>query len=218
MDTNIAAVLLSYGLYILYVLLPVVPAVVIYRMFPDTKVAVSGPLAKLTMRSTGAFAAYVIVVILGFFVVTHTHDIIAGVAQPTWTIKARIELKDEQGQPINDPRLLPFVEVYLKPDLTTKEGNYIKMQVPGTGGELPEYLINLKIPKFGEQTLDTAELRHGDVEMDEFKRVLRILKPIVIQRAPQAGSGYAAGGYMPAPAAVPAPPAGNIARGGELQP
>ena len=210
MDTNVAAVLLSFGLYVLYVLLPVVPAVLIYRMFPDTKVAVSGPLAKLTMRSTGAFAAYVIVVVLGFFLVENTHDIIAGVAQPTWTIKARVELQDEQGQAVDGARLLPFLEVYLKPDLTTKEGSYIKLQVPGTGGELPEYLVNLKIPKFGEQTLDTSELRGAEIERDEFKRVLRIRKPIVIRKSPLAAASYGGERYLPPapPAAAPPPAAG----------
>lgn len=92
MDTNIAAVLLSCLLYSLYVLLPMIPAIVIYRLFPDTKVALSGPLANLTMKSTGAFAAYIVVVSLGYFLIKNTHTIIAGMVQPMWTIKATLEL------------------------------------------------------------------------------------------------------------------------------
>jgi hypothetical protein len=64
------AVLYSFGLYILYVLLPLAPAVLIFRLFPDSKVTVEGPLQNLTINATGAFAAYVVTVLLGFFLVT----------------------------------------------------------------------------------------------------------------------------------------------------
>jgi hypothetical protein len=63
------AVLYSFGLYVLYVLLPIIPAVVIFKLFPDTKVAVSGPFQNLTIKATGAFGAYVATVALGFFLV-----------------------------------------------------------------------------------------------------------------------------------------------------
>ncbi|MEY3107246.1 MAG: hypothetical protein RIT35_1424, partial [Pseudomonadota bacterium] len=63
MDANIAAVLLSCLLYSLYVLLPMIPSIVIYRLFPDTKVALSGPISNLTLKSTGAFSAYIVVVV-----------------------------------------------------------------------------------------------------------------------------------------------------------
>jgi hypothetical protein len=66
---NNEPVLYSFFLYLLYVLLPLVPAVLIFRMFPETKVTVSGPLQNLTLNATGAFAAYVVTVALGFFLV-----------------------------------------------------------------------------------------------------------------------------------------------------
>ena len=42
------------------VLVPMIPLIVIYRLFPDTAVAVTGVLSGLTVRATGAFAAYLI--------------------------------------------------------------------------------------------------------------------------------------------------------------
>jgi hypothetical protein len=63
---NSDPVLYSFGLWILYVLLPLIPAVVIFKLFPDTKVTVSRPLQNLTVNATGAFAAYVVTVALGF--------------------------------------------------------------------------------------------------------------------------------------------------------
>src|SRR5579862_3790561 len=64
-----AAILYSIFLYVLYVLVPLIPAVLIFKLFPQTTVAVSGPLQNLTINATGAFAAYVVTVALGFFLV-----------------------------------------------------------------------------------------------------------------------------------------------------
>jgi hypothetical protein len=68
---NAQTVFFSFTLYVLFVLLPLIPALVIFKLFPDSKVAVSGPLAQLTVRATGAFAAYVVVVFLGYVPVQH---------------------------------------------------------------------------------------------------------------------------------------------------
>jgi len=73
------AVVYSFLLYMLYVLLPLVPAILIFKLFPETKVTVSGPLQNLTINATGAFAAYVVTVALGFFLVRNVE------AQITWT-------------------------------------------------------------------------------------------------------------------------------------
>jgi hypothetical protein len=59
----------SFLLYTFYVCLPLIPAVVIFRLFPDSKVSVSGPLQNFTVNATGAFAAYVVTVALGILLV-----------------------------------------------------------------------------------------------------------------------------------------------------
>jgi hypothetical protein len=61
----------SFLLYAFYVCLPLVPAILIFWLFPDSKVAVSGPLQNFTVNATGAFAAYVVTVLLGFFLVKY---------------------------------------------------------------------------------------------------------------------------------------------------
>jgi hypothetical protein len=69
--THDSAVAYSFLLYALYVCLPLVPAIAIFRLFPDSKVAISGPLQNFTVNATGAFAAYVVTVALGFFLVQY---------------------------------------------------------------------------------------------------------------------------------------------------
>ena len=54
---GIVAILALVGAHILWVLLPLAPAVLIYWLFPNTPVAVSGPLSGLTVRTGGAFGA-----------------------------------------------------------------------------------------------------------------------------------------------------------------
>ena len=51
----------------IYILLPLIPAIIIFRLFPNTTVAVSGPLQNFTINATGAFAAYVVTILLGVF-------------------------------------------------------------------------------------------------------------------------------------------------------
>lgn len=63
------AVIYSFLLYVAYVLLPLVPAVVIFLLFPETEVGLKGPFQGLTINATGAFAAYVVTALLGFFIV-----------------------------------------------------------------------------------------------------------------------------------------------------
>ncbi len=61
----------SFLLYAVYVCLPLIPAILIFWLFPDAKVTVSGPLQNLTVNATGAFAAYIVTALLGFFLVKY---------------------------------------------------------------------------------------------------------------------------------------------------
>ena len=51
---GIVAILALVGAHIIWVLLPLAPAVLIYWLFPNTPVAVSGPLSGLTVRTGSA--------------------------------------------------------------------------------------------------------------------------------------------------------------------
>jgi hypothetical protein len=62
-------VLAAFELYALYVVLPIIPAVLIFRLLPDTRVSVSGPFQKLKINASGAFAGYVVTALLGIFLV-----------------------------------------------------------------------------------------------------------------------------------------------------
>jgi hypothetical protein len=85
-------------LYTLYVLLPIVPAWIIFRQFPDTKVAVSGPFQALTVNASGAFAAYLVTVAAGYVIIDRIQDSILDSQDVSeWTIGAPLA-RDTAGQ------------------------------------------------------------------------------------------------------------------------
>ena len=81
--------------------MPLLPAILIYRLFPNTQVAASGPLAGLTVKASGAFAAYLVVFVFIFPLVSTTGDAIGSGVRPFWEITGEIKLVD-QDQEIQD--------------------------------------------------------------------------------------------------------------------
>jgi hypothetical protein len=173
MDKHIIAVLLSFSLYALYVLLPLVPAILIYSIFPNTKVGISGPLGGLSMKAGGAFAAYVITVLLGSFLIIKTHEIIGGSVSHTWSVKATIELHDNEDNVITSEKandLLANLEVQTDPELITVKHEMVKMELPAKEDTLPT--IFLSIPKFGDQTIDLESFER--LKIDHFDKTINL--------------------------------------------
>jgi hypothetical protein len=91
-QAHIAAIIIdptigfSFFRCVLYVpLLLLVPAVLIFCLFPDTKATISRPLQNLTVNATGAFDAHVVTGLLGFFLVSKIET------QIEWTKRSPIE-------------------------------------------------------------------------------------------------------------------------------
>ena len=106
-----------YGLliYLLYVLVPLIPALIIYKLFPNTKVGLAGPLGNLKMNASGAFAAYLIIVIMGHFIIKQNLSFVEEIKtmenkieklkrdlNEKWTISAPIEFYDSHGNKLSD--------------------------------------------------------------------------------------------------------------------
>lgn len=199
MDKGLLSVILSFVLYLLYVLLPMIPAILIYRLFPDTKVSLKGPLSKLTMKSTGAFAAYIITVILGFFLVKNTLNIITSMAQPkkpTWTVKARVELRDTENNKIDNPQLLKFLVVSIRPEIKTITDDFVQLKLPREQEYWPHNYITFEIPKFGRKTIDISKLSTDDIECDRVHKILQIQNPIMIRADKEGTRPYTPSGNL----------------------
>src|SRR5258707_15225279 len=103
---GIVAILALVGAHIIWVLLPLAPAVLIYWLFPNTPVAVSGPLSGLTGRAGGAFGAYLGVLLLTSGQLRTIDQPIAMLYSPLWNIRGTVQLIDLKARPIDSPSIL----------------------------------------------------------------------------------------------------------------
>ena len=170
-------------LYTLAVLGPMIPALVIYKIFPQTKVGVRGPIGSLTMNAGGAFAAYVVTFALAVPLVLQFERSIAALLHPYWTVVADIVVTEE-GKEIKAPELLNDVRVVLKPNIYETTGGRIRVKVPVTGNEWP--MLSVEIPDWGAAVKAVQfpeDLR--DAKLDYSTREIRLHNPLVIQKYPK---------------------------------
>lgn len=186
----------SVFLYLLWVCGPLIPAVLIYRLFPDTKVSAQGPLSALTIRAGGAFAAYLIVFLVAFPLSIRQHNILGASMKPYWILKAEVVAHDDKGKPIEYSNFYNGMSVSFAPDIQVVSGREVRLKVPvdGLGDSWPK--ITFQVPNYGGVTIDPANYSDR-IEKNEFTREVRIHGPIPLERlAPT----LAANKPIPAPA------------------
>ena len=173
---GIVAILALVGAHILWVLLPLAPAVLIYWLFPNTPVAVSGPLSGLTVRTGGAFGAYLVVLLLTYGQLRTINQSIAMLDSQFWNVKGTVQLVDSKARPIDSPGLLQKLVVVTKPETHLIDKYEIKLRiVQEADGSLPITVI--KIPEFAEHRIVWAS-----GHKDEFKRTIDFTAPLKIQQ------------------------------------
>lgn len=178
-------VLLSFALYTLNVLLPIIPTVVIYRLFPETTVTVSGPLARLTINASGAFAAYIITVALGYGLVSSMDARIDGLSSPTWEVTAEIAFEDNGGQPIRNPHgLVKDLKVMVDPPLEQWVYPEMRIRLPLVKPDHWPTLV-LHVPGFHEQPVNLAK---EDTVRDALKGSISLKRQLVLQQLPRAAA------------------------------
>jgi len=163
-------------LLVLTALLPLVPAVVIYMFFPDTKVAASGPLAKLSIRATGAFAAYLIVLMAVSPFSYLNYKSLAAMSTPVWTIKAKLVVMDPADKEVRNPSVFEGLTVTLDPEFFESPAGNFLIKVPELDKRIPK--ISLNIPTIGQETLDVTELEESQVSRDEGLKEIKVKEPI----------------------------------------
>jgi hypothetical protein len=165
-------------LYLLAVLCPLVPAILIYKLFPDTKVSVTGPLSGLTLRAGGAFAAYVTTFLLSMLIVTHFRNFLDSLlGTQVWTVTGKVVLLDENGKPITDQELLNGVTIEYFPNPTEQKFGQLKLVVP-VDKKWPT--IHVALPKLGSADLDHP-FKEFEPREDEKTHTIDFNKPVQIK-------------------------------------
>jgi hypothetical protein len=181
--------LLLFLLYATYVLVPLIPAIAIFYIFPDTPVVLQGPLQGLTARAGGAFAAYMIVVLLSWYIVGGiAKSIESGIAATIestnkvpgtqmWHVETRVTLKDRLGNTVNSNDALDKLSrltVTLWPPIDTNVINgRVSVTIPGSTAPTAHFgKIQFHIEKWGDELvdLDNASM----VKRDDITQILTI--------------------------------------------
>jgi len=148
-DAQLQEFLAMAGILALWVLLPLIPAVLIYWLFPSTTVMASGPLHGLSVKAGGAFAGYLIVFVVVIPWVIANYNAVGGWLHPAWTITGNVRVIDKRGLEIhpNDSfyqkiciRTQPEVNSFFDPtfSITIPEGQH---GIPQIYVEVPDYHV-----------------------------------------------------------------------------
>jgi hypothetical protein len=109
------AVWLWFCFYLLSLLVPIIPAVIIYRLFPEGRTngaqaagsSIEGSVGGWKIKAVGAWGAYVTAFVLGVWTFKPAISAIEHVSGASvWTIESvGFQLTDEKGQPIENAAL-----------------------------------------------------------------------------------------------------------------
>jgi hypothetical protein len=173
-NSDVYLLWVTYGLWII---LPLLPAVLIYRLFPDTPVTLSGPFQSLTISAGGAFAGYFLTLIVSIFLVK---PIVAAVRNPPnsqWTLTGTLAVNDEYGRPQPVPQ--DGIQLSAEPPPVVISGDTIEAKIWSYDSGWPK--IRIDVPGFGARTfiLDQNKMDF-DVDNDNYKITIR--EPLVVRR------------------------------------
>jgi hypothetical protein len=169
-----------FVLWGLYLLLPLVPTIVIYKLFPTTTVTVSGPLSNLTINATGAFAAYVVTVLLGTFIVLQITSELQRLPFGRWVVEGQLIFKDAAGKPVEDlyqrQQLLRNLKVAtMPPQYSIRTNGFVTVETTVDERRLPT--LTYSIPEFGSTDQEPTE---KVANWDRKRGTITFRDPIVI--------------------------------------
>jgi hypothetical protein len=175
-------VLTMLGILAVWVLLPLAPAILMFRLVPGNAITVSGPLANLTLNASGAIAAYFAVfVTIGFFI-GDVKKSITPVPQQYWKVVGDIELVDTNGEPIKFGRFANAIKVATNPEIYHIDPNTASLWIKVVEGEGGFPSIRVEVEKFGS---DVIKLDRGAQDLEwRDGNVIKIKRPLKLHQEP----------------------------------
>lgn len=172
-DPTVQAVWLSFAFYLLNLLAPIIPAVLIYWLFPEGTAgsvggnSVEGGVFGWKIKAIGAWGAYVTAFLLGYWAINATAaPLIKKVAgRSVWTFNTRFVLEDENGHPDNTATV-DKLQVY--PAAISTDGQSATITYFSDTDELPDSLT-VKVPGYEEQnvSLSGVTAKNGTITLPQ---------------------------------------------------
>lgn len=187
MNSDTLTVLLLLTTFGLWIFLPLVPAILIYRLFPDTPVSLSGPFMKLTISASGAFAAYFLTLLASLYLIRPIVQTVRNPPNSQWTLTGTLRVNDENGREAAVPQ--QGVVVSVEPSPVRVSGDTIEADIWRNKSQWPR--IRVDVPGFGAKTftLDPSVMNF-DVDEDNYRIALH--EPLIVRRAGTLTGGDAA--------------------------
>ena len=193
-------VLWSFLAFGVYVLLPIVPAIVIYWLFPKSQAFASGPLGTVTIKAGGAFAAYVITMFLAHGPYKDITAQIEAMTEPTWKLWTKVALRDSAGRPLSDDEardVIKNLSVAIDPPLAGGAYPDISVRLPlRKPDDWP--VVHLTLPGFVEQPIVLKTALDSNEAQVSGKRDIK-MNLVLRQRGSAASRPYPSDDVVPEP-------------------
>lgn len=187
MSEHLQALLLLLLLFVAWLGVPLLPAWVTYLITPNQRLGLTGPLEQLTVRASGAFAAYVVLLLLTYgLIVKGGLSIIGGMTSASvWTFEADVVAIDEAGQTIPIPETAKELDIAFKPNPHQLGKSKVRVRIPANPDNWP--FLTVTVPDFGGAEVDLKKVSSS--EINTFKKSIELEAPILVRRAVGGGVG-----------------------------
>jgi len=180
---NLLVLAFAAAAVLLWMLVPLLIAVVIYRLAPDKKLVAKGPFQGLNIKVHGPFVVYLVVLLGSASIWWKAFDVTIGMSKTKWTITARVMLIDgNRARVTPETSGRPMQKLRVKfdfPQVELSAYDRVSVQVPGSLSEWPDLVI--QVPDFGEKIVYLNDLSTRAAKIDHAAATVELDDDIVIQ-------------------------------------
>ncbi len=193
---------------IVWVLLPTVPALIMFKLLPGDKINVSGVLGNFKINASGAIGAYFAVLVAIPFFTDKLKTQFVPVAEPRqyWTVTGDIDLRDVKGEHMPMYLHRSELKVATDPEYYSIDSNTAKLTVRVVKGDSGFPSIRIYSDKFAPQfvAIDEAssQLEFKDNNIIHIKQPLQIREDPASIKKTDLQNEIRATGLAPAPPGV----------------
>lgn len=114
-------------LYVLGLLVPLIPAIIIYKVFPKEKISFRGKISSFTINSTGSAAIYFTTVLFGIYLIQQIK-----VMEFPCKVKAELVFQDVDGNPISPPsaEMVNQIRIVINPSFQVVTQKELRITLP----------------------------------------------------------------------------------------
>jgi hypothetical protein len=183
-DRDMMLLFSLYGAYFVWATVPLLPAVIIYLLFPTAPTDTQWKIPGIALKAGGASGFYFAILALAYFkFLQPAVDYVKTLEQPYWTVDAPVVFLDSEKHVINSTSTLDQlrVEPVAYGFQKTGEQSYsVQLKFPELKGEVPEH-VRLIFPE-GEGFIEMSKVKTRDNTDPYMKKIdLTKDKPIEIR-------------------------------------